>query len=382
MSTMPATNLINKLSLNLHPRFVSLPWLKRSVIRCFSHKADGPELPVRYIPKKHRVVEQAGCSSSVDNAPIHRIYTESSSSNGIRRHRVNHPRESRIDHEPSNVSFVESHVPGLNEFNKPDKIAAGSLETESVKTFAVEYMNVPDEVVQELRIFKRDVRGQGCKLNQENYNYNGAMDSEYLEGFEEDIEEPIEGLEAEHNDGIDESKQKRSKICRTKQDVEKKAVELLAKRAYTGVELRKKLVAKDFHVDVVEAVVSDFQNRGLINDSLYAEIFSNSRWKSSSWGPRRIKQALVKKGVSEGDVKKAVKQVFEDGEECDLRSSTKLSNSTLQQLYVRASKQWQLSQNVPYEKRKARIIRWLQYRGFDWAVVSIILKKLESNYSP
>ncbi|XP_021745062.1 uncharacterized protein LOC110711005 isoform X2 [Chenopodium quinoa] len=347
MSTIiPATNLINKLSLNLHTRFVSLPWLKRSVIRCFSYKADGPELPVRYIPKKLQVVEQAGCSSSVDNAPIDRIHTDSSSSNSIRRHRANHPRECRIDHEPSNVSFVETHV------------------------------------VQELQTFKRDVRGRGCKLNQENYNYNGAMDSEYLEGFEEDVEEPIEGLEAELYDGIDESKQKWSKICRTKQDVEKKAVELLAKRAFTGVELRKKLVAKDFHVGVVETVVTDFQNRGLINDSLYAEIFSNTRWKSSSWGPRRIKQALVKKGVSEGDVKKAVKQVFEDGEECDLRSSTKLSNSTLQQLYVRASKQWQLSQNVPHETRKARIIRWLQYRGFDWAVVSIILKKLESNNSP
>lgn len=30
--------------------------------------------------------------------------------------------------------------------------------------------------------------------------------------------------------------------------------------------------------------------RGLINDSLYAETFSRSRWSSSSWGPKRIKQ--------------------------------------------------------------------------------------------
>ena len=30
--------------------------------------------------------------------------------------------------------------------------------------------------------------------------------------------------------------------------------------------------------------------RGFINDSLYAETFSRSRWSNSSWGPRRIKQ--------------------------------------------------------------------------------------------
>ena len=32
-----------------------------------------------------------------------------------------------------------------------------------------------------------------------------------------------------------------------------------------------------------------FVCRGLINDQLYAETFSQSRWTSSSWGPRRIK---------------------------------------------------------------------------------------------
>lgn len=90
----------------------------------------------------------------------------------------------------------------------------------------------------------------------------------------------------------------------------------------------------------------------------------------------------MKKGVSEVDVKKAVKLVFEDGEDCEQRSSTRLSDSSLQQLYVQASKHWQRSQNVTHETRKARVIRWLQYRGFDWPVVSIILKKLESEYTP
>ncbi|XP_021818005.1 uncharacterized protein LOC110760120 isoform X2 [Prunus avium] len=78
-------------------------------------------------------------------------------------------------------------------------------------------------------------------------------------------------------------------------DAEKVAIKLLATRAFTAVELRKKLHGKNFSLDTVEAVINDFISRGLINDSLYAEAFSRSRWSSSSWGPRRIKQPDLRK---------------------------------------------------------------------------------------
>ena len=90
----------------------------------------------------------------------------------------------------------------------------------------------------------------------------------------------------------------------------------------------------------------------------------------------------MKKGVSETDVEKAVKLVFKDGEDGEQNSNTKLSSSSMEQLYMQASKQWQRSQNAASETRKARVIRWLQYRGFDWGVVGIILKKLESGHPP
>lgn len=60
----------------------------------------------------------------------------------------------------------------------------------------------------------------------------------------------------------------------------------------------------------------------------------------------------------------------------------RLSNSSLQKLYVQASKQWQRCHNLPPDTRKARIIRWLQYRGFDWSVIAMILKRLESKHPP
>lgn len=161
-------------------------------------------------------------------------------------------------------------------------------------------------------------------------------------------------------------------------DVEQSAIKLLAVRALTAVELRKKLLGKRFSPNAVEAVISKLQRKGFINDRLYAESFSQSRWSSSSWGPRRIKQALFKKGVSRADAEKALEVVFEDND-CaeDHQSIIGMSKQSMDHLYAQASKQWLRCQNVPKETRKSRIVRWLQYRGFDWNVTSFILKKLE-----
>ncbi|XP_022139669.1 uncharacterized protein LOC111010517 isoform X2 [Momordica charantia] len=170
---------------------------------------------------------------------------------------------------------------------------------------------------------------------------------------------------------------------KSKQDAEKLAIELLATRAFTAVELRKKLLGRRFSSDTVEAVINDFKSRGLINDGLYAEAFSRSRWSSSSWGPRKLKQALVSKGIGGEVAQKAIKLVFEEGEESgDGMSSVGLSKVSMDHLFVQASKQWLRGRDAPKETRKSRIVRWLQYRGFDWGVTRTILKKLETEYPP
>ncbi|KAK9006110.1 hypothetical protein V6N11_035156 [Hibiscus sabdariffa] len=105
------------------------------------------------------------------------------------------------------------------------------------------------------------------------------------------MKNPIEVVE-EMPQGQDICGKSSLQVCKGLLDAEKSATEFLAARAYTAVELRKKLLGKRFPPDIVKTVISDFQNRGLINDSLYAETYSRSRWSSSTWGPRRIKQGF------------------------------------------------------------------------------------------
>ncbi|KAF5207024.1 regulatory protein RecX family protein [Thalictrum thalictroides] len=168
------------------------------------------------------------------------------------------------------------------------------------------------------------------------------------------------------------------------EDAKKIAIGALALRALTTVELQKKLREKGFVPKVIDNVISHLQCKGFVNDYLYAETFSQSRWSSSTWGPGRIKQALQRKGVSEVSVQKATKHVFESngGDDSEEPSVQGMSKVSMDHLFLQASKQWLRGQNVPHEKRKARIIRWLQYRGFSWGVVGSVLKKLESQYPP
>lgn len=97
-----------------------------------------------------------------------------------------------------------------------------------------------------------------------------------------------------------------------------------------------------------------------------------------------VAQALFKKGISNEDSEMAIKLVFEKGQckEGDEEAEPKhgLSKEAVDQLYVQASKRWLQGRDLPIETRKARVIRWLQYRGFNWGVVSQVLKRLESTH--
>lgn len=165
-------------------------------------------------------------------------------------------------------------------------------------------------------------------------------------------------------------------------DVEKAAIELLAARAFTVSELRKKLRSKKYPFDTIDAVIADFKSRGLLNDGFYAESFSRSRWLTSTWGPRRIKQALHQKGVPEAEVDQATRRVFQDGDDYGKEATFGMSEASMDRLFAQASKQWQRGQSLTLESRRARMVRWLQYRGFNWAVTNAVIRKLEAQHPP
>ncbi|KAL2518559.1 regulatory protein RecX family protein [Abeliophyllum distichum] len=320
MAIFPGS-FICKTAIQHQYRVFLIPWVKRnSSLNCSNGRDYSASVPVRYIPKK-----SSKCKDSL-----------------LAKHLED--REKQNTSSELNVQTVEfSNNSHLSFVLNP-------------KTLDHDRMPIEDE---------EEIEG----------NF-GDLDCEFMEETLEVAEE----LEINH--GKDPGQKCRGiQSSKSKQEVEKLAIELLATRAFTAMEMKKKLLGKRCPLDSVDSVITDFQSRGLLDDCLYAETFSRSRWSSSSWGPRRIKQALLKKGVNEIDAQKAIKLVFEDGESGgDQDSRIGISKSSIDRLFDQASKQWFRSRAVPLETRKSRIVRWLQYRGFSWNVVAFVLKKLESEY--
>ncbi|CAN6968415.1 unnamed protein product [Brassica oleracea var. botrytis] len=230
--------------------------------------------------------------------------------------------------------------------------------------------------------------GAGTYSHLEVKNDSGTFRNVSCDDSEEELEESSDDVRStrQHKQAYDEIKlymdAETAKSSKETQEAENMAIRYLGLRAYTAAELKKKLIGKKYPLEIVDKVINDFQRRGFINDNFYAEAFTRSRWSSLSWGPRRIKQALFKKGVSNEDSDAAIKLVFEKDNQCkETEPSHGMSKEALDQLYVQASKRWLQGRDLPIENRKARVIRWLQYRGFNWGVVSQLMKRLESPLS-
>lgn len=313
-----------------------MPWVrKKSASACLKNRDYSSSVPARYIPKKSSKVNKLENSQQTKGSEG-KEFRELSDGFALK----------------SEVKHCRSGVQNHRDFD--------------------EKLQHQNQIPNSNSLFN-DVEQESPELEDQINHLSGPVADDELMEEPEEVSEELDVLQG----------------SKTTHDVEKAAIELLAGRAFTAVELRKKLCRKGFSLDTIEAVIKDFMRRGLINDSLYAEAFSRSRWSSSSWGPKRIKQALFTKGVSEVDAEKAIKLVFEDREtdedgesDEDQESIHGMSKLSMDHLFVQASKQWLRGREVPKETRKSRIVRWLQYRGFNWGVISFVLKKLESQHPP
>jgi len=128
----------------------------------------------------------------------------------------------------------------------------------------------------------------------------------------------------------------------------KKAMDLLARREHTRVELERKLAAAGFDADVAAAALQALTDEGLQSDRRFVESFIQSRI-SQGKGPLRIHADLGQRGVAPGLVDTVLEHLDEDW-------------------YARArdARIKKFGRAPPAGFRdKARQMRFLQYRGFE-----------------
>jgi regulatory protein len=78
------------------------------------------------------------------------------------------------------------------------------------------------------------------------------------------------------------------------------ALRLLARREHSELELRHKLIGRNFTDTIVDTVVMQLADEGLLSDQRFAEVYVRGRFERGC-GPLRIRAELREQGVS-GDL--------------------------------------------------------------------------------
>ena len=130
------------------------------------------------------------------------------------------------------------------------------------------------------------------------------------------------------------------------------AVRLLSRREHSALEIRDKLLKRDFDSEEIDRVIIELQQGGWLSDERFAEAYIRMR-QLKGFGPVRIAMELNERGVKE--------HIVDDY----LHANDDSWRQTLEQQYRKKYK------DKPIEdySDKAKRIRFLQYRGFALDVI-------------
>ena len=128
----------------------------------------------------------------------------------------------------------------------------------------------------------------------------------------------------------------------------------LANRARTTKEIRDALTRKGFAEPIVEDTVADLERLGLVDDAAYARAFARGRFSGRGYGPSRLRQDLMRKGVA----REAIDQAL-----AELTEAEDLGEAARDQ----AARKWRtLSSEDDLRKRKKKTMDYLVRRGFGF----------------
>jgi len=141
----------------------------------------------------------------------------------------------------------------------------------------------------------------------------------------------------------------------------KTAGALLARRAFSRGELRNRL-AKAGRDHEIEAVLDRLEQLNLLNDADYAYNFALCRTRDEGWGPAKVRDSLLRRGVSPETAAAAMQRV---GDETDARAAL------TQYLRKHCAKTGAPSGPVAVR----RLVLHLRRRGFDDDAIRGALKQ-------
>lgn len=143
-----------------------------------------------------------------------------------------------------------------------------------------------------------------------------------------------------------------------------RALNLLASRACSSTELRRKLVEKGEPAPLADQAIERLKELGLLNDEEYARQVARGRLLGGA-SKRRVQQELWRRGVARETVDDAVAEVVEQEEVDEESAAVKVARRKAATLM-----------KVDAPTRRRRLYGFLARRGYDHAAIRVALAKV------
>lgn len=194
------------------------------------------------------------------------------------------------------------------------------------------------------------------KIESQKHNknrYSIYVDDEFAIGVDREIVFTLnlrEGLE------IDASTLEQISYTEEKRKVKERALYLLTYRARSKKELTDRLKEKGggsprTEINIIADVIGELETIGLIDDTVFAELWVRER--SKSYGPFRLRSELIKKGIAKEIIDKALSELNE------LDTAHQIA-----QKWIKGHK------NLPPVVFKRRLFSFLMRRGISYETIN------------
>jgi regulatory protein len=142
--------------------------------------------------------------------------------------------------------------------------------------------------------------------------------------------------------------------------VRRAAMDLLARREHGRVELTRKLRQRGAPVELIDTALERLAQEGLLSEARYLESFVGYRARAG-YGPLRIREELIQRGLSRADVEQALRDSGIDWRE------------QLEQVWRR-----KFAGQLPGDAReRAQQGRFLSYRGYPLDLIGRLLRGID-----
>ena len=144
------------------------------------------------------------------------------------------------------------------------------------------------------------------------------------------------------------------------------AYRLLQYRQRSVHEMHERLQRKDFPAEIIESVIDDLLEKGLLDDRQFAETFAEDQLTRKNIGPIRLRSELHKKRLPGKIIDEVVHEMYK---KYDVRALAEQA----------AAKKRRSLTGVDRETAYRRLTNYLARRGFPWEIISHLVDSEKFN---